>query len=183
MGEGHPSGCPPFLSMKAKVRVNKKAKRNVKVVMDVFQRSLMKMRYGWARRVCETFRTDLIERIEDQRFQHAPLSPKYLEWKQRKGLDERILIATRFYIDHIAVRRSHRGYKVGVGDARSPNAKVSLRQIVRWLEFGTTQMPARPHWRPMISIYTNKLRTGKESAYATFMEEVRRHLREYGYKV
>lgn len=83
----------------------------------------------------------------------APLSPKYLAWKKRKGLDHRILIATGHYVSSIKVKRKNNQWEVGVPDGFHPTAGMTYEKLARIHEYGSKKMhiPARPHWRPTIA--------------------------------
>lgn len=134
--------------------------RNVsRVVLDVFNRSTVAAARSTIDQFGQQFRDDLVERIESQRFRHAPLSPGYVEAKRRAGLDPRILIATHEYLDSIEVSplTDGSGVRVGVG-GRTHSGGIPMRQLARMLEFGTIRMPARPHWRPLASIYKRRAR-------------------------
>jgi len=59
---------------------------------------------------------EIKKRISLQQYAHQPLSPRYLAWKKRRKLDERILIATGHYINAIGIQpvtRQVRTYKPG----------------------------------------------------------------------
>lgn len=86
--------------------------------------------------------------IYDQSLDLAPLSSSYAAYKEKAGLDPRILIATGYYVDRITVLNGGPGvYFVGVPNEAAPNG-VSLTELSTWLEFGTTRMPPRPHFEP-----------------------------------
>ena len=88
-----------------------------------------------ARRATEALASECASRVrvvlETQAFAAVPLTPKYLARKRRRGLDERVMIATREYLDSIQARGS-----TVVGDEK----KMLLG------EFGTVNQPPRPHW-------------------------------------
>lgn len=89
--------------------------------------------------------------VKEQRWKHKwkPLNPKYKAWKIRKGLDPRILIAYGYYINSIKVYRSNKDWVVGVDPFQiHPKTGIRMKKLARYLEYGTSRMPARPHWRP-----------------------------------
>jgi hypothetical protein len=98
----------------------------------------------------------VVQNIWNQRFALKPLAPKYLKWKAMNGRDTRILISTGKYVDSIRMWKVMRGkvqvIQVGVYPnkrfAPRGNANVGVRivDVARWLEYGTTKMPARPVW-------------------------------------
>ena len=92
--------------------------------------------------------------IENQLLTWKPLSAAYLRRKRRLNLDERILIATGHYLDSIQVRTDpNDDWKITIGFYENQQHPVyegiDFNDLARWLEYGTTQMAARPHWRPV----------------------------------
>lgn len=98
-----------------------------------------------------------------QTLKHTPLSPKYLEWKKRNGLDQRILIAEGHYVSEIKARRKNKeGEKVievGLPDAMHPTANMPYKQLARIHEYGSAKrnIPARPHWGPMTAKFNTRV--------------------------
>ena len=89
--------------------------------------------------------------IKEQRWKYKwkPLNPQYKAWKMRKGLDPRILIAYGYYINSIKTYKSGRDWVVGVDPFQiHPKTGIRMKKLARYLEYGTSKMPARPHWRP-----------------------------------
>ena len=87
------------------------------------------------------------------------LSPTYLAWKQKLGLQPGKLIRTRSYYYLLELERTETGFTIvptGVEPAIenefkrvvNPNPQ-SYEDVAVWLEYGTKKMPARPHWRPI----------------------------------
>jgi hypothetical protein len=69
------------------------------------------------------------------------------------------LIATKKYVRSIkAIRTVDK--KNGVMYSTGPVGKMAngipLTRLGRWLEFGTSKMPPREHWRPAWSIFLSK---------------------------
>ena len=105
--------------------------------------------------------------IEKQLYKWPPLTDKYAKEKARKGLDPRILIATGKYKDAIKVLREETRedgvtYSVGVEGTfttkkNGQEVELPLELLGRWLEFGTSKMPPREHWRPTWSVLVRKL--------------------------
>jgi len=95
--------------------------------------------------------------MEQQRYKWVPLSENYKAYKKRKGLDTRILIATRDYIDNGIGTYKKKDYVfVGPLPGRHKKSKLTYVQLSRYLEYGTTTMPARPLWRPLKSVVIRK---------------------------
>ena len=110
--------------------------------------------------------------IWTQRYNLAPLTIKYLTKKIAKGLDPRILLATQeYYLSIIVVRLEDpvKGvmYYVGVKPGKHSQSDITYDQLARMLEFGTSRMPARPHWRPTWSVIkVNSKNYGKKISRA-----------------
>lgn len=101
-----------------------------------------------ARRVAEEVAKRVKQRIRSQAYGHAPLSPKYRAWKIKKGLSPKILIATGQYVGSIRAWKEGRGsWHAGVTPGARHSSGVDMQQLAVWLEYGTSRMPARPHWR------------------------------------
>lgn len=115
--------------------------------------------------------------------QWADLNEDYLAWKDRNGLDTRTLIATGGYVQSISplpvrdrlgrftsfskmtpsqIPDLRLGATPGFGrskqsDDGSPDSdSPTYRQIGLWLEYGTSTMPARPHFGPAIFNFRTK---------------------------
>lgn len=110
----------------------------VALKIEKMMRDIPKASDTAARIMGEAFVANLKGAIEGQSIPMAPLSAKWLAEKSRKGLDTRILIAFRAYIESIVMTPTGKG-RVEV----SADSKMQ-----RLLEYGTKTMPARPHWRP-----------------------------------
>lgn len=115
--------------------------------------------------VLRAAKTELVARVEGQKFDHPPLSDGYLSWKVSQNLDSRILIATRTYLGEIDVYRT-KDFKsvgkftrgavfLGVPNTVHEPSGVDLRALAVWLEAGTPTMPPRPHFGP-IEKWVNK---------------------------
>jgi len=111
-----------------------------------------------SRQLAEEFADDLKRLIEQQAFAWVPLSSKYSRRKQMLRLDPRILIATGRYVRSIRpVQQPDGSWVVGIPPTPLfPGSRHTLQDLARWLEFGTRNMPARPHWRPAMSLWKTK---------------------------
>lgn len=81
--------------------------------------------------------------------------------KRQKGLDARKLIATGAYLRSIK-------YKMDGDLAVDIQPDRKYYKLAMWLEFGTSQTPARPHWRP---------------AFSEMKSEARRIGKRYGFEM
>lgn len=126
-------------------------------VLEVSEQEMEKA----SKKFADTVRTIIFRQL----YKWRPLSSKYLAWKKKKKLDERILIATKTYVQSIkALPRRYKGKVVSwtVSPGR-PNSKhkpsgLNLHDLARLLEFGSKdkKMPARPHWRPAWSTFMRR---------------------------
>jgi hypothetical protein len=134
------------------------------------------------------FRRD-IERQVFRSFREHPLTPAYFARKRRAGLDERILIATGWYTDHIRVWRHRspsgntreRYWRVGfhptvlARDAKGRRVPITLDRLARVHEFGSAihRIPARPHW----NVHLRAMRERAHDVRARIRREILRRLR------
>jgi len=99
----------------------------------------------------------LVEDIVLQRLTLAPLSAPYASTKPP---GRPILMNSQEYVLQLGVLKDQGGYRLGLkkgsklkGDdssrhvTRRRNKGASLEQVATYLEFGTSRMPPRPHWR------------------------------------
>lgn len=131
-----------------------------------------------ALKMANEFQRDLVRHIQHQLFNHAvtaPLRPRYKEYKRKKGLDPRILIATGRYLQKIVVIPTKHGAGVGMARGthpRLPGSKrgrgISYDKLADYLEWGTSKMKPRPHWRPIIAQWEQK----SEDVANTFMQAI-----------
>ena len=112
----------------------------------------------------EEERAAFVQRIERQRFPDfnaAPLNPKYRARKIKMGLDPRVMIRTRHYIDSIrvfhkrdsATRATHHiGFEARetARDHKGQRVPILLRHLAAVHEYGSVKLniPRRRHWRP-----------------------------------
>lgn len=90
--------------------------------------------------------------IRKQKYNWEPLEEGYRRSKERKGLDTRILMATRHYVNY-GIGKWTEGDYIRVGPRRGIHKPSGLRYqyLARIHEFGTEHIPARPLWRPVLS--------------------------------
>lgn len=138
--------------------------------LDTILRSLKVLKtfsYFYSQQAMDKASEKLIDKVElgikKQTFNHLPLSPSYLAWKIEKGLDKRILMATRTYVNELEPPKPKAkimslgsdlpgtdSWKVGPpGGIHSPSG-LSFEELAARLEFGVMKekLPPRPHWRP-----------------------------------
>ncbi len=102
---------------------------------------------------------DIADRLEGAAVGHIraqdlswePLSPKYLSWKIQRGYSENIYVKTATLFRGITSEVEEDRAFVGVrrGTIREADG-TDVVEIARWLEEGTSRMPARPLWEPTV---------------------------------
>jgi hypothetical protein len=127
-------------------------------------------------KVCHWAVERMKDNIKKQRYPHDPLSAPYLAWKKKKGLDERILIATGEYVDSIGTEKVDKAitekgessWAITLPDTIHSGSGLPMHVLAHLLEFGNpmNNLPARPHWRPM-------LKEAKEKAYEIISESIK----------
>lgn len=151
----------PFSSMNADPNL-------MRTFINVFRNAAFQVPNQFCEEVANEFKDELQFRIASQAFGHRPLNPAYRMGKVRARLDPRILIATGEYLESFTVEdlssREHQerhgiegpGFVVGVRDGIHSGSRLPYRVMARIHEFGTSRIPARPHWRPMSAIYRRR---------------------------
>jgi len=166
------------------VNVKAEVKAVPSEVFNVFKDSVLLVSKRKLETVAKKIAADLKERIYYQKFKHVPLSEKYLKWKKKKGLDTRILIATGEYVDSIMAKKLNDfTWKVGVPDKVHKGTKLPLKVLARIHEFGTSTIPARPHWRPVISIWKRKFRQTAKEIESLAIAETNRKMKSIGQRI
>lgn len=90
--------------------------------------------------------------IRQQKYKWEPLSEEYLERKKKLGLDERILIATKAYVNKGIGSFERKGLIfVGPKPGKHKPSGLTYQKLARIHEYGTWSIPARPLWRPLLS--------------------------------
>lgn len=129
-----------------------------------------KLRTAFSRYVAELYVKELIDAINSQRYKGRwePLTPGYLRYKKEHGLSTNIWEATSLLKESITVYRSGNSYVVGVNrNLKYPNSNVKVYMVIRWMEFGTSRMPARPLFAPV----KRKLERNMRKIWESFLEE------------
>lgn len=104
--------------------------------------------------IAELYRDKLKEFIDTQKFKDMwiPLSNSYLAYKKKKGYSLKIWEATGHLKNSIIYWRRRSTFMVGVhGNKIYPGTDLKVRDVVLFMEYGTTKMPARPLFRPTVS--------------------------------
>jgi hypothetical protein len=123
-----------------------------------FRRAVPEVFVEFGEQKAQEFVDELKFKLESQLFGHVPLNREYYLWKLKNRLDPRTLIATHEYMDNITFERieddtSGVTLRVGMSSGIHRGSNLPYGRLQRYLEDGTSRMPARPHWRPMIMIF------------------------------
>jgi len=121
--------------------------------------------------------------ITHQRFKKRwkPLSPAYLRWKVLKGYDTRTWIRTGKLLKAIKAwyNPSRKLWIIGVSPYTVyDDTGLAVLDVARWMEHGTSRMPARPVFGPVFSnieknigdfwnLYEKAVRSGKKKTWRT----------------
>lgn len=99
----------------------------------------------------QQIRQELVSGIQQSKFQLLQLTPAYQEKKDKVYGSKPILIATSEYVDAIKVLGTASDQEIGVGfePGQRNLSGQPLERVATSLEFGTSRMGARPHWRPI----------------------------------
>jgi len=118
----------------------------------------------------ERMRRPEIPTSERRPYRHKALAESTVQDKARAELDGRRLIATGEYTYGIEVFRGKRAgsvyYIVRPKPGQHSRAGVTHRVLAAFHEFGTSQIPARPHWRPVLRVVRDELRNRRDEVRA-----------------
>ena len=126
------------------------------IILDVFERTAAPVLKEEAKALADEFCQELKDRIISKDFKtHKALAVSTVQNKKSKeAITTTPLIDTGAYLQSMQVREINGGYTVGVGDEIHPDSTAEggeplpMRDLAKMLEYGTSKMPARPHWRP-----------------------------------
>lgn len=103
-----------------------------------------------------------IPTVDRRRFRHTALADSTVQDKAKREQDGRPLIAGGEYTYGIEVRKGQRQgvatYTVRPKPGKHPDSNLTHRILAAMLEFGTRNMPKRPHWAPVNRIVRRILR-------------------------
>lgn len=107
---------------------------------------------AFSRFIADLYVEELVDAINSQRYksQWEPLTESYLEYKKANGLSTNIWEATSLLKESITFYKSGNSYVVGVNRSlKYPGSNVPVYKVIRWMEYGTSRMPARPLFGPV----------------------------------
>ena len=103
------------------------------------------------RSIAKEIEVKLKENVKQQLIQLEPLSPSYLERKEKSGLDSRVLIAKGEYIENLQVVELEETKDKLVLYIGSTNERhysgLTFAELSVIIEYGTPTQPPRPHVR------------------------------------
>lgn len=115
----------------------------------------------FAKYIANIYVEELVKAIDSQRYKGRwePLSPEYLEWKKQNNMSTNIWEATSLVRDSIGTWRNNDVYVVGIKrNVKYPGSNIPAFRVIRWMEFGTSKMPARPLFLPVKRLINSRLR-------------------------
>lgn len=125
---------------------------------------------AFSRKIADLYVKELVDAINSQRYKSRwePLTPEYLEYKRASGLSTNIWEATSLLKESITYYKSGSSYVVGVNrNLKYPGTNVNVYKVIRFLEFGTSRMPARPLFMPV----KRKLERNMSLYWIEFLQE------------
>lgn len=137
---------------KPNIRTTVKSRTLPPNFFSVFNKEALVLANKTTRAAAQQVTKDAKNVIRNQEFNWQELSPRYKEWKKKKGLDERKLMATKTYVNY-GIGWWEKEGRIFVGPRRGIHkpSGLSYQDLARMLEFGTWKMPARQLWRPLLS--------------------------------
>jgi len=98
----------------------------------------------------------LVDGIRSGSFSVPPLTEAYRKEKSSwTGVDSTgglvglpVLMRSGGYVNAIKAIHDKLGWRIGFKQSDKNERQTSYDDIAKWLEFGTSRMVARPHWRP-----------------------------------
>lgn len=102
------------------------------------------------------FKRALVRAIVTQQYAGTPLWPplKPRTRYRKKDNKNKIYMDTEKYVNSILVRVENGvysvGFRKGVTYKRKGQRTVTIDQVARWMEYGTSTSPARPLWAPTL---------------------------------
>lgn len=114
----------------------------------------------FAKYLARTFKTMINEAIKKQRYANRwqPLSYSYMRYKQIHNLSTNMWEATGLLRKSIVARRRNGYYMIGVDPTKRYKDGPKVIEVARWMEYGTSTMPARPLFRPIMTYIRKHIR-------------------------
>lgn len=106
----------------------------------------------FAKYLARAMKHELIRAIRNQRYDKswAPLTFNYRRYKIDHKLSLNVWEATGLLKKSIVARKRNGYYEIGVHPTRRYNNGARVIDVAKWMEYGTTKMPPRPLFRPII---------------------------------
>jgi hypothetical protein len=140
----------------AKKTIKLKNKNSQKVAIGMFKEALYNAGQREAFQQATEFKGYIKNTIKKQRYNWKPLSEPYKQHKENKRLDPRIYIASGETLSKIIVKKTKRGYFVGMAEGKHSKAGLEYGTLMAIHEWGNSTNPARPIWRPAISVFSRR---------------------------
>lgn len=115
---------------------------------------------NFATYLSNVIKNELVRAIDTQRFNYKwrPLSVEYLEYKKSHGLSTKVWEATGLLKDSLQVYRDGKCIVVGVDRKKKYNNGELVYKVIHDMEYGTSRIPPRPLFRPLVSFIRKHVR-------------------------
>ncbi len=115
--------------------------------------------------VSQEYYNRLKDHFESQDLNLEPLSQWYSQWKAKRGLDSRILIATGQMLREIGIHDDGSGKFVGIKGGKRHRSGIDIALLALLHEYGSTArgVPARPVYRVTVQELKRELRAVVQS--------------------
>ena len=124
---------------------------------QAFRRSVPEVFAEYGQEKAQEFEDELRFKLSAQLFHLAPLQRAYYLGKLQQRLDPRTLIRTGEYLAGIMNEQVEDSegvtFRVGMRPGIHQSSGLPMKVLQRILEHGTSRIPARPHWHPLIIQY------------------------------
>ena len=151
---------------------------------ESFRRNASQVMEDYGEEIANEFIEGLKTKLENQVFNHEPLSPSYRQSKIDRRLDPRILIATHEYIDSFVAERDENAapgviqFRCGVREGIHSSSGMTYSLLARVHEYGRGRVPARPHWRPQSMEFRLRGREFANTIRSRLAEAIRADLQD-----
>lgn len=158
-------------------------KKQLVSIGKIFNNALFEVHKQSLELAVKTLFTYILQVLQSQSYDWAPLNPEYKRRKEKKGLSGKILIATGDYYNAIKYEITSDAVWVGVPNKIHKPSGLNYNILARVHEFGseTMKIPARPLWRPALSWWIREWNsTHKRNLIKNVNKKLNQNLKEIG---
>jgi hypothetical protein len=114
----------------------------------------------------------MIEGQKFESFKENPLSAGWAIYKASHGLDPRVMIATKNYIESIAVFKTDKGFRIGFKEGQMVEAPDGSAKDISMEQLAQIQEAQRPHWTPFGEIMEGDAKKVAEDIAVDIKKEI-----------